>query len=161
MAPEILEGAISFRKDAFLRIDMYACGLVLWELLSRNSCSDQPADEYQLPFEEEAGSHPTLEDMQELVVMKKLRPTIKNHWLQHPVCIAMLFCKCNYNVLIFLKRSIVLNFTPFSIFKFLLHVFLFLVHVLYIRPYKKINYLVLKPLFYKTNAAGQCFIFIS
>ncbi|NP_001292259.1 actin-related protein 2 precursor [Magallana gigas] len=84
MAPEILEGAISFRKDAFLRIDMYACGLVLWELLSRNSCSDQPADEYQLPFEEEAGSHPTLEDMQELVVMKKLRPTIKNHWLQHP-----------------------------------------------------------------------------
>ncbi|XP_061177449.1 activin receptor type-2B-like [Saccostrea echinata] len=84
MAPEILEGAISFRKDAFLRIDMYACGLVLWELLTRNSCSDQPSDEYQLPFEEEAGSHPTLEDMQELVVMKKLRPTIKNHWLQHP-----------------------------------------------------------------------------
>lgn len=96
MAPEILEGAISFRKDAFLRIDMYACGLVLWELLSRNSCSDQPPDEYQLPFEEEAGSHPTLEDMQELVVMKKLRPTIKNHWLQHPVCIAVLLCKCNY-----------------------------------------------------------------
>ena len=35
MAPEVLEGAINFNRDAFLRIDMYACGLVLWELLSR------------------------------------------------------------------------------------------------------------------------------
>ena len=39
MAPEVLEGAISFQADAFLRIDMYACGLVLWELVSR--CSSQ------------------------------------------------------------------------------------------------------------------------
>lgn len=30
MAPEILEGAINFTRDAFLRIDVYACGLVLW-----------------------------------------------------------------------------------------------------------------------------------
>ena len=37
MAPEVLEGAISFHRDAFMRIDMYACGLVLWELLSRCS----------------------------------------------------------------------------------------------------------------------------
>jgi serine/threonine protein kinase len=28
MAPEVLEGAINFSRDAFLRIDMYACGLV-------------------------------------------------------------------------------------------------------------------------------------
>merc|ERR1712226_335451 len=35
MAPEVLEGAINFSRDAFLRIDMYACGLVLRELASR------------------------------------------------------------------------------------------------------------------------------
>ena len=35
MAPEVSEGAINFSRDAFLRIDMYACGLVLWELASR------------------------------------------------------------------------------------------------------------------------------
>ena len=40
MAPEVLEGAINFNRDAFLRIDMYACGLVLWELLSRCSAAD-------------------------------------------------------------------------------------------------------------------------
>lgn len=39
MAPEVLEGAINFSRDAFLRIDMYACGLVLWELASR--CTGQ------------------------------------------------------------------------------------------------------------------------
>lgn len=38
MAPEVLEGAINFQRDSFLRIDMYAMGLVLWELVSR--CSD-------------------------------------------------------------------------------------------------------------------------
>lgn len=40
MAPEVLEGAINFQRDAFLRIDMYAMGLVLWELLSRCKAAD-------------------------------------------------------------------------------------------------------------------------
>lgn len=40
MAPEVLDGAISFQQDAFLRIDMYAVGLVLWELVSRCSATD-------------------------------------------------------------------------------------------------------------------------
>lgn len=53
MAPEVLEGAINFSRDAFLRIDMYACGLVLWELVSRCTAQDGPISEYMLPFEEE------------------------------------------------------------------------------------------------------------
>uniref|UniRef100_A0A4D5RHK5 Serine/threonine-protein kinase receptor n=1 Tax=Ixodes scapularis TaxID=6945 RepID=A0A4D5RHK5_IXOSC len=83
MAPEVLEGAINFSLDAFLRIDMYACALVLWELVSRCSAQDGPVDEYMLPFEEEVGQHPTLEDMQEAVVNKKVRPRIKDHWRKH------------------------------------------------------------------------------
>lgn len=35
MAPELLDGAISFNKEAFLQIDMYACGLIFWEIVSR------------------------------------------------------------------------------------------------------------------------------
>lgn len=80
MAPEVLEGAINFQHDAFLRIDMYACGLVLWELMSRCTLQDGPVDEYLLPFEEEVGQHPTLEDMQISVVQKKLRPKFKDYW---------------------------------------------------------------------------------
>ena len=80
MAPEVLEGAINFSKDAFLRIDVYACGLVLWELASRcklgaqsvnplnqliqtNNNGVTSVDEYKLPFEKEIAS-PTLEEMQ-------------------------------------------------------------------------------------------------
>jgi hypothetical protein len=48
MAPEVLEGAINFSKDAFLRIDVYACGLVLWELASRCSMA---ANQNQVPAE--------------------------------------------------------------------------------------------------------------
>lgn len=83
MAPEVLEGAINFQRDAFLRIDMYALGLVLWELASRCKAADGPLDEYSLPFEEEVGQHPSLEDMQEVVVHKKLRPTLRECWQKH------------------------------------------------------------------------------
>lgn len=84
MAPEVLEGAINFSRDAFLRIDMYACGLVLWELASRCSAQIGPISEYRLPFEEEVGLHPSLEDMQDLVVHKKQRPVLRNDWKSHP-----------------------------------------------------------------------------
>lgn len=111
MAPEVLEGAINFQRDAFLRIDMYAFGLVLWELVSRCTAADGeadpsagnvsrlsselhsltfgtlagPVDEYMLPFEEEVGQHPSLEDMQEVVVHKKLRPCLRDCWQKHTV----------------------------------------------------------------------------
>lgn len=52
MAPEVLEGAINFNRDAFLRIDVYACGLVLWEMVSRCDVVG-PVGEYALPFEAE------------------------------------------------------------------------------------------------------------
>lgn len=154
MAPEVLEGAINFQRDSFLRIDMYAMGLVLWELVSRCSEADGKSDsaemslgrwkvteppakltnsriysqhfffllwekpseprrflnmevglpppassntspfprrlpvtlgEYMLPFEDEIGQHPSLEDLQDVVVHKKMRPVIKDCWLKHPV----------------------------------------------------------------------------
>nr|WAH70830.1 punt [Colaphellus bowringi] len=89
MAPEVLEGAINFTSDAFLRIDMYACGLVLWELVSRCTAQGGPIPEYRLPFEEEIGQHPTLEDMQESVVQQKVRPVIQEYWRHHPGLAAM------------------------------------------------------------------------
>ncbi|XP_042201988.1 activin receptor type-2B-like [Callorhinchus milii] len=84
MAPEVLEGAINFQRDAFLRIDMYAVGLVLWEMVTRCTAADGPIDEYSLPFEEEIGQHPTLEDLQDVVVHKKMRPILKDCWYTHP-----------------------------------------------------------------------------
>ncbi len=84
MAPEILEGAINFTRDSFLRIDVYACGLALWELVSRCTAHGGPVSEYMLPFEPELGPHPSLEEMQEHIVTKKLRPAIYEEWRTHP-----------------------------------------------------------------------------
>lgn len=38
-----------------------------------------------LPFEDEIGQHPSLEDLQDVVVHKKMRPVLKDCWLKHPV----------------------------------------------------------------------------
>ena len=35
MSPEVLDGSINFSIEHFLKIDVYACALVLWELVSR------------------------------------------------------------------------------------------------------------------------------
>ena len=35
MAPEVLEGAVTFSRGSYLKIDMYALGLVIWEMISR------------------------------------------------------------------------------------------------------------------------------
>ncbi|XP_037943017.1 activin receptor type-2B-like [Teleopsis dalmanni] len=83
MAPEVLEGAINFNRDAFLRIDVYACGLVLWEMVSRCDIVG-PVGDFQLPFEAELGQRPTLDEVQENVVAKKLRPRILDSWRLHP-----------------------------------------------------------------------------
>ena len=54
-----------------------------------------PVDEYQLPFEDEVGQHPSLQDMQEEVVQKKLRPLIKETWHKHQVNKHLLGIKCD------------------------------------------------------------------
>ncbi|XP_018340084.1 PREDICTED: activin receptor type-2A [Trachymyrmex septentrionalis] len=126
MAPEVLEGAINFTRDSFLRIDMYACGLVLWELASRCTVQNGPIGEYRLPFEDEVGLHPTLEDMQESVVHKKERPLILETWRKHPglssICDTMEECwdhdaearlsaSCVVERVATLGRALVLNST--------------------------------------------------
>ncbi|XP_043233949.1 activin receptor type-2B-like [Amphibalanus amphitrite] len=83
MAPEVLEGSICFHRDAFLRIDMYALGLVLWELASRCSAAPGPVADYRLPFEEEVGPHPSLDDMQHQVASRRVRPRLQPHWRLH------------------------------------------------------------------------------
>ncbi|RZC38175.1 bone morphogenetic protein receptor type-2, partial [Asbolus verrucosus] len=83
MAPEVLEGAVNLRdcESALKQIDVYALGLVLWELGTR--CSDMQNSEppsYSPPFYKEAGENPTLEQMQTLVSRHKARPLWPPSW---------------------------------------------------------------------------------
>jgi len=43
-----------------------------------------PGD-YRMPFEDEVGLHPTLEEMQDVVVSSRKRPQFKPHWLKNEV----------------------------------------------------------------------------
>eukprot|EP00795_Rhopilema_esculentum_P014417 gene14417-5471_t len=92
MAPEVLDGAITFQRESFMRIDIYALSLVMWEMVSRCTATDSVFPEYKLPFEEEVGLHPSIEAMQDVVVDKKLRPKIRGEWRAHKGIGVM--CEC-------------------------------------------------------------------
>ena len=50
MAPEVLDDTINIHHfESFKRADIYAMGLILWEIARRTKCGDI-GDEYQLPF---------------------------------------------------------------------------------------------------------------
>ncbi|XP_017777239.1 PREDICTED: activin receptor type-2A [Nicrophorus vespilloides] len=83
MAPEVLEGAVNLRdcESALKQIDVYSLGLVLWELGAR--CTDMQVTEpqpYAPPFHKEAGTNPSLEQMQNLVSRHKARPLWPSTW---------------------------------------------------------------------------------
>lgn len=84
MAPEVLEGILNLRDSpvALRQVDMYAFGLVLWELASR--CSDLyylgRVPDYQLPYQKEAGLNPSFCEMQTLVAKKNARPLFPADW---------------------------------------------------------------------------------
>jgi bone morphogenetic protein receptor type-2 len=84
MAPEVLEGSVNLYdcRMALTQVDVYALGLVFWEIGTR--CHELyqglPTPEYQLPFEAEIGPHPTFEDMQVAVSRNKLRPAFPDMW---------------------------------------------------------------------------------
>ncbi|GAB0090276.1 Serine/threonine-protein kinase receptor [Sergentomyia squamirostris] len=85
MAPEVLEGAVNLRdcESALKQIDVYALGLVLWELSTR--CQDfytneQDVPDYRAPYEAEVGKNPTYEQMQVFVSRHKARPLFPATW---------------------------------------------------------------------------------
>ncbi|XP_061437583.1 activin receptor type-2B-like [Lethenteron reissneri] len=96
MAPELLEGAICLQSDAFLHIDVYALGLVLWEIATRCMSSGGMLGEHRAPLVDEVGERPTLDELRHFVVDGNGRPAIREAWLKHPglsqLCVTMEEC---------------------------------------------------------------------
>uniref|UniRef100_A0A0B6Z503 receptor protein serine/threonine kinase n=1 Tax=Arion vulgaris TaxID=1028688 RepID=A0A0B6Z503_9EUPU len=83
MAPEVLAETLKPEFfEAFKCVDVYAFGLVLWEIAKRA----QPyAEEYRIPFWDLVPADPSFEDMKKVVVLEQQRPPIPNRWSQDPV----------------------------------------------------------------------------
>lgn len=108
MAPEVLDETINIRHfDSFKCADIYALGLVYWEIARRcniggeklNSswvlAAERPSErrpvasgiheEYQLPYYDLVPSDPSIEEMRRLVCEQKVRPNIPNWWQSYEV----------------------------------------------------------------------------
>lgn len=111
MAPEVLDETINMKHfDSFKCADIYALGLVYWEIARRCNaggkttgscraerlCSPEterrsppfPAgihEEYQLPYYDLVPSDPSIEEMRKVVCDQKLRPNVPNWWQSYEV----------------------------------------------------------------------------
>ncbi|KAG8139653.1 hypothetical protein E2320_002414 [Naja naja] len=80
MAPEVLDDSINMKHfESFKRADIYAMGLVFWEIARRCSIGGIHED-YQLPYYDLVPSDPSVEEMRRIVCEQKLRPNTPNRW---------------------------------------------------------------------------------
>lgn len=80
MAPEVLDESINpHHFDSFKRADVYAFGLILWEIARRCNIG-MMYDEYQLPYYDVVQPDPTIEEMKKVICTDKMRPNIPNRW---------------------------------------------------------------------------------
>lgn len=85
MSPEVLDQTINMGIfEAFRRVDIYAFGLVLWEMCRRTVCSGL-VEEYRPPFFDVVPNDPSFEDMRKVVCIDQYRPAIAKHWETDPI----------------------------------------------------------------------------
>lgn len=65
--------------EALRRADIYAVGLLYWEVCRRTiSCGI--AEEYKVPFHDVVPSDPSFEEMRKVISVDSYRPSIPNRW---------------------------------------------------------------------------------
>ncbi|XP_055692619.1 TGF-beta receptor type-1-like [Lutzomyia longipalpis] len=98
MAPEVLEDTINSNQfDSFKRADVYAFGLILWEIARRCNINGT-YDEYQLPYFDVVQPDPTIEEMRKVVCVDNQRPNVPHRWHSNGVLhnIAKVMRECWY-----------------------------------------------------------------
>ncbi|XP_051942719.1 activin receptor type-1 [Hippocampus zosterae] len=89
MAPEVLDESLRTECfDAFKRVDIWAFGLVLWEI-ARRSYSNGLVEDYKPPFYDLVPNDPSFEDMRKVVCVEQQRPFIPNRWFSDPTLSAL------------------------------------------------------------------------
>ncbi|XP_077476245.1 activin receptor type-1 isoform X2 [Stigmatopora argus] len=89
MAPEVLDESIQVECfDAFKRVDVWAFGMVLWEI-ARRTYSNGIVEEYKPPFYDAVPNDPSFEDMRKAVCVEQRRPFVPNRWFSDPTLSAL------------------------------------------------------------------------
>ncbi|KAF7667640.1 hypothetical protein LDENG_00056480 [Lucifuga dentata] len=89
MAPEVLDESIQTDCfDAYKRVDIWAFGLVLWEI-ARRTYSNGIVEDYKPPFYDQVPNDPSFEDMRKVVCVEQQRPFIPNRWFSDPTLSAL------------------------------------------------------------------------
>ena len=65
-------------------MDIYALGLVLWEMCRRCK-SNGLLEDYMPPFFDVVPQDPSFEDMKKVVCIDQYRPVVPNRWASDPV----------------------------------------------------------------------------
>lgn len=89
MAPEVLDESI--RVDVFesyKQTDIWALGLVLWEI-TRRTIVNGIVEEYRPPFFDVVPSDPSFEEMKKVVCVDQYRPSLHNRLHSHPILSAI------------------------------------------------------------------------
>ena len=87
LSPEFLDNSY-LDSDCFVACkerDIYALGLVLWEVAWRCRTS-RGICEYQMPFYDKVPSDPSVEEMRKVVCDEGYRPPIPQSWEENEVC---------------------------------------------------------------------------
>uniref|UniRef100_V9KSU0 receptor protein serine/threonine kinase n=1 Tax=Callorhinchus milii TaxID=7868 RepID=V9KSU0_CALMI len=89
MAPEVLDDTIRTNFfDSYKQTDIWAFGLVLWEIARRTVINGITQD-YKPPFYDVVPTDPSFEDMKKVVCVDQQRPGIPNRWLSDPIMSAL------------------------------------------------------------------------
>ncbi|KAJ1350212.1 hypothetical protein KIN20_005950 [Parelaphostrongylus tenuis] len=83
LSPEILdEKTESSRFEFYRAADMYAVGLLIWEIARRTTCPSGPPSTFaeSLPYYDKVSRDPTMLEMRDVVVTQGIRPYESPHW---------------------------------------------------------------------------------
>jgi len=98
MSPEILEQKMSTSNfEAHKQADMYAMGLVFWEI-ARRTFLNGSANEYQPPYYDKLHQDPSFDEVKKVVCEDKYRPQIAKQWYndENFIVLARLMHECWY-----------------------------------------------------------------
>ncbi|KAG9340254.1 hypothetical protein JZ751_021695 [Albula glossodonta] len=85
MAPEVLDESIRMDVfESFKQTDIWALGLVMWEI-TRRTVVNGIVEEYRPPFFDVVPSDPSFEEMKKVVCVDQNRPSLHNRLHSHPI----------------------------------------------------------------------------